>query len=172
MKLKIEKSLYKSYTGSSKLISENDVVTSVIKCPSDMYSKDLTLDLSFDIKFKHFTNFRPFENFVVGIIEKLLKKVIVLDIDSYRNMSLSIISNTTNLGLICNSVLIACLDGGIPMKCIFYSLGNNNLHVYDNEKEIFSCVVDFTEKSNNEKDLKYIKEAVEYGILDMFKFNE
>ncbi len=172
MKLKIEKSIYKSYTGSSRLISGDSVVITTIMSPCDTHLKDIVPEISFEIKFKHYSGSRPFENFIVNIISKILKKFIVLDMDQYKCMSVFVMSNTTNLSLICNSVLIACLDGGIPMKSIFYSIGTNNLYIYDTEKEIMSIIVDLKENLNKEKNLAYIKEAVEYGIRDMFQFDE
>lgn len=172
MKLEIQHGIFTSYTGSAVLTSNNHIATTTIYGPSDNILKDEICDtLSFEVKVRHSSNARPFESFMSGIISRILEQYIDREADRYRSFVVNVYTNAFNLSLICNSVLVACLDAGIPLKSMFYCTGVDTLLVFSgNSIDLWHAhgPVDDNMRKTAMKDLEYIKESIKYGIKDMF----
>lgn len=110
------------------------------------------------------------ENMVGGLVHRLLDVYVEKEAERYRSILVGIYSNTFNLSIICNSVLVACLDGGIPLKAMFYCAGDRDLFVYSNGL-IEMChslgAVDDARMKEVQDEMSYIQESIEYGIRDM-----
>ncbi|KAM0681435.1 hypothetical protein GINT2_000637 [Glugoides intestinalis] len=173
MTLKIQHGIFKSYTGSSTISTDSELVTTTIIGPSDNLKREEDYEkLTIETKVRHFPLYKPFESMTTGIVNDVLEKFVIKEADRFRSMVITIYTNTQNLSLICNSVLIACLDAGIPLKSMFYSVGAEELFIFDNNDAIlYSKLVFAHEKrvKNIQEDLKYIKEAVAYAMKDVFE---
>lgn len=172
MSLKIHHGVFKNYTGSCSISSNMELVTTTIQGPSDSSRRDSNYDeLTIEVKVKHFPDSKVFESMAVGIINRILSKFVVKGTDKLRSMTVTVYTNTNNISMICNSVLVACLDGGIPLKEMFYCAGDEDLFVFSSGNVTLyhgKGMVD-EEKSNEvKKELEYIKELVEHSMKDVF----
>lgn len=171
MALQIQHGLFKTYTGSSQLTSGTETVITTISGPPEVTFKDDSLLLSIDVKFKHSSNIRAYDSFISGLIHKLLLNYLILDIDKYKTITVNTYTNSTDLSLICNSVLVACLDGGIPLKSTFYCYGRDSLFVIENDQVVlYSGFSDASQDEIDQAKAGYIKESIEYALKDMFEF--
>lgn len=172
MSLKIHHGVFKNYTGSCSISSNLELVTTTVQGPTDSTRRDSKYDeLSIEIRVKHFPHLKVFESMAVGIINRILSKFVVKDSNKLRSMTVTVYTNTTNMSMICNSVLVACLDGGIPLKEMFYCAGNEELFVFSSGNVTLyhgKGMID-EEKSNEiKRELEYIKELVEHSMKDVF----
>lgn len=172
MSLKISRGVFKNYTGSSSIFSNSELVTTTILGPFDTLKKDdNTNELSVDIKIHHFPECKSFENMAVGIVSKILENFVLKDIEKYRAISMSIYTNTYNLSMIGNSVLIACLDCGIPLKNMFYCVGDYDLFIFSSGNIVLQHTVEpinDQKKAKLEKELQYVQECVDLAMQDAF----
>lgn len=172
MALDIKHGIYRSYTGSSQMKSGPEIAIAVIQGPSDAPSKMETHSaLYIETRFKHSSGSRVHDALISLIVNKILAKYVVTDIDRNGMLAVSVYSNTMNLSLICNCVLVACLDGGIPLKNMFYCTGTDSLYVVE-DGEVALChslgMVTEEHMALAKKEAAYIKESIEYGLRDMF----
>lgn len=171
MKLEIKHGLFKSYTGSSSITSGLHAATTTVSGPSDILVRDDNHEsLTTDVRVRHSSRSKMFENMVAGLVNRLLDEYVEKEAEKYRSIVVSVYSNTTNLSIICNSVLVACLDGGIPLKRMFYCAGEKDLFVYSNGSIEMCHCFGLAEDSRIKEildEVKCVKESVEYGIRDM-----
>lgn len=172
MALKIQHGVFKSYTGSSTISSASELVTATISGPSDNLKRDDSYEkLTVETKVRHFPLCKPFESMVAGIVNDVLERFVLKEADRFRSILITIYTNTQNLSLICNSVLVACLDAGIPLKSMFYSVGVEELFVFDSNDAVLYSKLGMAQEQrceNLQNDLKYIKEAVSFAMKDVF----
>lgn len=174
MPLDITHGMYRAYTGSSQLRSGEEVVITTIQGPSDALGKTENFSaMAIETRFKHSTGSRPLENLVSALVTRLLSRYVVAEMYACRSIIVSICANTTDLALICNSVTVACLDGGIPLKRMFYCVGRDDLLVFEGG-EVVLChsrgLVGEERMREARAGLAYVKESIEYGIRDMYEF--
>ncbi|ELA41445.1 uncharacterized protein VICG_01550 [Vittaforma corneae ATCC 50505] len=172
MSFKISHGIFKNYTGSSTIFSSSELVTTTISGPSDNLKRDDCYDsLTIETKVRLFPQCRPFDSMAVGIVNKILDTFVLKEVEKFRSISISVYTNTRNLSMICNSVLIACLDGGIPLKSMFYSVGSSDLFVFSSGKIVlYHCFgyIDDEMSNKRQKELAHIKECIDFAMADVF----
>lgn len=171
-KFNIVHGLFKNHTGSSILSSSQKYVCSTIDGPYDTSTKEDDFEsLNIEIKCKVFTSSKDFENLCCGLVNRILNRYLVKDSLLFKSIEISIYSNTTDLYLICNAVIITCLDAGIPLSDMIYCVGDKNLFVFRND------VIDFchsygpisVEEINEAKNSKnYIENNIKDAFRDVF----
>jgi hypothetical protein len=170
MHYKISHGLFASYTGSSSAYSNNELVTTTISGPSDTLKKiEEPIESKTEVNVHHFPECKTFENLAVGIIEKILENFVVKDIDKFRSPCISVYTNTRNLSMIGNSVLIACLDAGIPLKSMFYCAGSRNLFVFSSGNGVMyhgTGRISPNMMDEMRKESERVKESVESAMAD------
>jgi hypothetical protein len=171
MKLEIKHGLLRSYTGSSTIISGPEMATTTISGPSDSIVRDDNYEsLTTEVRVRHSSRSKMFESMIAGLVYRLLDEYVEKEAEKYRSIVVCIYSNTLNLSIICNSVLVACLDGGIPLKRMFYCAGDRDLFVYSNESIEMCHSLGAIEDSRIREilnEIRSVKESVEYGVRDM-----
>lgn len=174
MALEIKHGMHRSCTGSSQLRSGSEVATTFIQGPSDTLSRaEAHSELCIEVRFRHSAGSRPHDNLVSAIIERILARYVIRSIDCGRTMVVGVCSNSTNLSLICNSVLVACLDGGIPLREMFYCTGTDSLCVVEGGEVVMrhgAGAMTEGQADQARREAVYIKESVEYGLRDMLVF--
>lgn len=172
MALKISHGVFKSFTGSCTIVSNSELVTATISGPSDNLKRDYFYDsLNIETKVRHFPQCKSFESMAVGIISQVLDTFVVKEVEKFRCIDVSVYTNTRSLSMICNSVLVACLDGGIPLKSMFYCVGSDSLFVFSPERVVlYHCFGHVDENMSNELQQKFdhIKECIHFAMADVF----
>lgn len=175
MQPKILHGLYKTYTGSSELRSSEEIVICTIQGPSYTLTKADNFDnLTIETKFKHSQGSKPHEAFVSEMINKLLLSIILTEIDQTKSIIVNIYSNTYNLSMICNSAIIACIDGGIPLKTMPFCIGKENMIVLDGDRiilEHFTTQTCEDERKELLTEASSVKENILHALKDMLEFD-
>ncbi|KAI5172473.1 hypothetical protein PAEPH01_1749 [Pancytospora epiphaga] len=175
MSLEIKHSLYKACGGSARLISGNKVAIAILHNLIDNSSKtDEYNELSLDIKVRCATSSKADDLFIALFISRIANLYILTSLDKGRTLSLHICTNTLDLSLICNTVLVACMDAGIPLSMPFFSVGDSSkLLIFENRK-LFPIFIlgDSTGEDHDVlvSEAEYIREAVTHALRDMFMF--
>lgn len=171
----IEHGMLESYTGSSTIKNDDEIVSCTIKGPQDILLKEEeSNELHIEIKVRSSLGLESSENSIESLISKLLTHYLYKKADNHRYIIFNIYYNTDNLSMIANSVLIACIDGGIPLKSMFYCVGSTSLYVFSNNQ--LELVHSDVGTDNNTLTSIYdeyalIKEKIDFSIRDMFKLD-
>ncbi len=137
--------LVKNSTGSCSIKCGNKAVFVTVNGPEESDMRDDTYDayesedIDLSIKCKLCPNIssssKIFENLCIELINKILKKYLIKDQNLlFKTISVSIYSNTENLSMICNAVLISLIHAGIPIFDMFYCVGTLPFFVFSNDQ--------------------------------------
>lgn len=173
MGLKIAHGIFRNYTGSSTIFSNSELVTTTVFGPSDSSRRDGDFTgLTVETKVKHFPHSKPFENMAAGIVNRLLDMFVVKEAEKFRSMVVTSYTNTFSLSMLCNSVLVACLDAGVPLKAMFYCVGVNDLFVFSGGDIVAHHSFGFVDEKRSgelQRELKYVKEeCIDLAMADVF----
>lgn len=172
MTLKILHGIFKNYTGSATVSSNSELVSATITGPSDSLKRDWKHPtLGIDISVRHFPPCKAFENMAVAIVNKLLDTFLIKTTDAFRSIAITAYTNTFNLSMLCNSVFVACLDAGLPLSEMFYSVGSSDLFVFSTRDVVFHSfgLVDDSRREELQAELEYVKECIHFAISDVFE---
>lgn len=165
----LEHGIYKDFTGSARLKDNEKLVVVTVSGPTDTHNKEFIDDeLDVEIKFRYADTDRPLENMIHGIVSSVLDVFVLKEADIGRSISISIFSNTSNLSCILNTTLIALINAGVPLKSVFYSVGNTNLIVFSDNKIVLKHFVNSEEELNVDDSYRQIKESIDYSISRHF----
>lgn len=170
--LKISHDIFKNYSGSSTVSSNSELVSTTIAGPSDTLRRDWKQSsLGIETRVRHFPPCKPFENMAVAIVNKILDIFVLKEAEQFRSITVTAYTNTFSLSMLCNSVLVACLDAGIPLREMFYCVGHDDLFVFSAETVVayhsFGFIPD-GRKAELEDELKHVKECIQHVISDVF----
>jgi len=197
--MEITHGLFKSHTGSSQITLGDSIAIVTIQGPYEAAGRmDGSPRLSIDLRLHNAMKTDEYEAHFSDVFSKILEQYVVVDMDPYKCLEVHIYTNTSDLCLICNGLLVACIDGGIPLRQMFYGIradcnhdcdhklesgiessessGSNGLLVYAGNGELemhHRCC----EKSNSSaedslvlSEIQKTKERVMHGIRDMLSF--
>lgn len=174
MDLKILHSSVGECIGSSTVFNSTELSTAMISETFETQVKEIEFfGMNFEVKIRHALNVRPFESFCSGLIIKILNNFVCLDAAKFRSFSITVYTNTKNLSIICNSILVAILDAGVPLRKMFSCVGDTNLYVCSEEKIVFSHLQNIQSlmaESDIIENSKYIDEHVKYAFKDFFEY--
>ncbi|CAD25746.1 BELONGS TO THE RNASE PH (EXOSOME) FAMILY [Encephalitozoon cuniculi GB-M1] len=171
-------------TGSSRFSYNNTTVFCVVHGPSDAISRQEDPDRAIlDVRWRDMVliNGRVYDKYFSRVIEKILSKNIILELDACKviQISFNVVGETRNT-LFCavNAALLALADGGIPLRSMFYAsssfMHEEEVVVFDKDENILSThSFEGISETNIEKArdfLKYVKEAQAYTLRSKFPF--
>ncbi|KAI4291442.1 exosome complex component RRP46 [Pancytospora philotis] len=175
MSLTIEHGMYSTYAGSAKFSTQTQFVVAAVQSPADAASRNegCPAELVFDVRCKCAGAAKAQESLIAALVAKLLRRYVVAGSDVGKTMVVSICANTYSLSLILNAVLVACVDGGIPLSGMFFCAGEEELFVLDESglalrHSLRPCTAEILEQARAEA--MHAKECIEASIRDMFEF--
>lgn len=173
MHFTLEHGMFKTFTGSGVIKDREKYAMATISGPLDVKIKeDFFKKMEIEVRIRHMKKVRSFENMTSALLENILDRYICREVEKYRSIIISVYTNTTDLSYITNSVLIACIDGGIPLKTMFYSFGEENLFVFSNKildlKHITNFEILKADEVKAVKNFNYLVESVEYAFKNFF----
>lgn len=176
MAMSVSHGMFKSQIGSSRIVLNNEVVFVVVPEMNEKHIRESDQSgLSISVEFHSSTTTRNDELFISYLIKSVLNEYLIKEIDEYRQIRFEITANTTRMSIIGNAVLVACLDAGLPLRRMFYCVGDNNFYIVDiNGIKAYYINKENEIKEENEikREIEYIKESIEYAMQDMIKFKE
>lgn len=120
MRVAISHGCCKSATGSARTVSGQETVLVTVHGPSDGPNKtDDNPVLNVDVRVRIAAAPRASENFVAGLLSAVLRRYVILETDPFKTLTVSVYSNTADMSVICNTALVACIDGGVPLHRLF-----------------------------------------------------
>lgn len=170
-------------TGSSRFCCDGTTVICMVRGPSDSLSKQEDPDRAvLEIRWRDpvLVNGRLYDRYFSGIMEKILLKYMMVEMDCYKTIQISFnIAGEARNTLFCavNAALLALVDAGMPIRSMFYATSS-----FSEEEEVFVFGDDGTSASHafgpisdssskNAKDmLAYIKESQQHSLKSKFLF--
>ena len=175
MGVRISHGISRSCTGSAKAVSDTNVVYATVQGPAEgLAGPNSGPALELEVKVKHASGDPTLEQSIAGILHKLLLRYLAVDAEHFTSLLVHVIANTTDMGLICNTLLVACLDGGIPLRRMFFAWGNDDAFAIMEDGKVsyshgLTSAVEGIVQEGIAK-FQYIREVVLHAIKDMYVF--
>lgn len=168
-------------TGSSRFSYAGTTVLCTIQGPFESMAKQEDSDeVVLDVRWRDPTlvNGRMYDRYFSKAMERILHKNILTRLDSYKTIQISfnVVGEARNT-LFCavNAALLALVDGGIPLRSMFYASSSfchdEEVFVFDDGGVAFRHSFGDISGMSLEKSkalLEYVKEAQKYALRSKF----
>jgi exosome complex component RRP46 len=164
-------------TGSSRFECRGTTVFCVVHGPAENAQRqEEPENATLEVRWKDQTlvNAKAYEKYFSGVVEKVLRRFVILELDVYKTIQVSLsIAGQDRKALFCaiNAAVLALVDAGIPLCSMFYSsssfLSEEEAFVFDEEGVVYGHAFgEITEEniSAARSHIDYVRESIRYGL--------